>query len=362
MSKLSKFLSNPGIFFRDYLIKKYPLSFDEQSHNVINDHVLIMNDLRLYDICENQPSERIDAVITWVNNNDSDWIEKLNYYKYKNEKDVNYFSIDNARFENHGELYYVIKSIESYMPWINSIFLVTDNQTPEFTLSDKVKIIDHKQIINSKYLPTFNSHVIEAHLHNIPELSENFIYFNDDVFVARNLPKTHFLSGNNLSSLFLSGKNLEQMFQKGVKTPTLLASMNCRELLLKKYNQKINNPLVHTYVPLKKSYFELTWLLFGNEINAFLPNKFRNDNDLNLATFLVPWVMYLEGRSKLSRDVCYYFNIRSASSLSYYHFLNTKKIENVLPHSFCANDFVSNSQNHFDYKNNLISFLKNFYH
>ena len=361
MSKFNKFVRNPGIFFRDYFINKYPLSFDEQGHNVVNENILIMDDFRLYNIYENQCSEIIDVVITWVNNNDPNWIKKLKYYKAHSKNNLNRLSIDSSRFENHGELYYVIKSIESHIPWVNSIFLVTDDQIPEFPLSDKVKIIDHKQIISHKYLPTFNSHVIEAHLHNIPGLSENFIYFNDDVFIARKLPKTHFLSGNNLSSLFLNRKNLDQMIKKGVKTPTLLASLNCRELLLKKYNKKISNPLVHTYIPLKKSYFKLAWLLFGNEINNFLPNRFRYDNDLNLATFLVPWMMYLGGKSKLSRDICYHFNIRSASSFSHYHMLNTRKNENILPHSFCANDFISNIQNPFDYKANLMAFLKKFY-
>lgn len=361
MSKLSKLLSNPGLFFRDYFINRYPLSLDEQGHDVFNEGILVASDFKIYNIDVNQNTDDVDVVITWVNNEDQNWQKKLNYYKNDKIKDINPLSIDNARFENHGELYYVIKSIELYMPWVKTIFLVTDNQIPHFSLSNKVVIIDHRQIIDEKYLPTFNSHVIEAHLHNIPELSENFIYFNDDVFVARALPKTHFLSGNNLSSLFLNRKNLDEMLKKGVKTPTLLASLNCRELLLKKYNKKISNPLVHTYVPLKKSYFKLAWSLFGNEINNFLPNRFRYDNDLNLATFLVPWMMYLDGKSKLSRDICYHFNIRSASSFSHYHMLNTRKNENILPHSFCANDFISNIQNPFDYKANLMAFLKKFY-
>ncbi|MCX8650736.1 Stealth CR1 domain-containing protein [Gilliamella sp. B2776] len=359
MSKINKFVKHPGIFFRDYFLNKYPLSFDEQGHNVINENILITDDFRLYNILENQSSEIIDVVITWVNNNDPSWIKKLNFHKDLNKNHLNQFSIDSSRFENHGELYYVIKSIESYIPWVNSIFLVTDNQIPEFPLSDKVKIIDHKQIINHRYLPTFNSHVIEAHLHNIPDLSENFIYFNDDVFIARKLPKTHFLSGNNLSSLFLNRKNLDQMIKKGVNTPTLSASLNSRNLLLKKYNKKINNPLAHTYVPLKKSYFELAWSLFRNEINGFLPNQFRNENDLNLATFLVPWIMYFEGKSKLSRDICYYFNVRSTTAKTNYTFLSNKF--KSLPHSFCANDFSAKNINEKDYKDNLIKFLSRFY-
>lgn len=52
--------------------------------------------------------------------------------------------------------------------------------------------MDHREIIDHDYLPTFNSHVIEANLHKIPNLSEHFIYFNDDVFVAKPLQKAIF--------------------------------------------------------------------------------------------------------------------------------------------------------------------------
>ncbi|MWP61802.1 stealth family protein [Gilliamella sp. Pas-s25] len=359
MSKLSKLLKNPGIFFRDYFIKKYPLSLDEQGHNLLHENVLIENDLRLYDITVNESKEPVDVVITWVNNQDPEWIAKFEYYKNQKINDINPISIDNARFEDHGELFYVIKSIQLHMSWVRTIFLITDNQIPTFDLPSKVKIIDHNQIINKKYLPTFNSHVIEAHLHNIPELSENFIYFNDDVFIARNLPKSHFFCGNNLSSLFITKKNLNILVKKGFKTPTLSASLNCKNLLLKKYNKKIDNPLVHTYVPLKKSYFELAWLYFNEEISNFISNKFRDDNDLNLATFLVPWMMYLEAKSKLSRDICYYFNIRSARAKTNYTFLNKKS--GSMPHSFCANDFFIHKSNDSNYQSNLMEFLEKFY-
>ncbi|MWP47791.1 stealth family protein [Gilliamella sp. Pas-s27] len=361
MSKLNKLLKKPGIFFRDYFIKKYPLSLDEQGHNLLHENILIENDLRLYDITANESNEPVDIVITWVNNQDPDWVAKFEYYKNEKINDINPISIDNARFEDHGELFYVIRSIQLYMPWVRTVFLITDNQIPTFDLPSKVKIIDHSQIIDKKYLPTFNSHVIEAHLHNIPELSENFIYLNDDVFIARYLPKSHFLSGNNISSLFLNKKNLDEMLQKGATTPTLSACLNSRKLLLKLYQKNVCIPLVHTYIPLKKSYFTFAWSHFNFEVNSFIRNRFRDDNDLNLATFLVPWIMYFEQKSVLARDICYYFNIRSAFANTNYNFLNTKMENQLLPHSFCANDFQSKKDISLKYKNNLMIFLTKFY-
>ena len=43
-----------------------------------------------------------------------------------------------------------------------------------------------------QYLPTYNSHTIELNLHRIPGLSENFVYFNDDVFLIRPVTPQHF--------------------------------------------------------------------------------------------------------------------------------------------------------------------------
>ncbi|WP_352074796.1 hypothetical protein [Escherichia coli] len=48
------------------------------------------------------------------------------------------------------------------------MYIITDNQTPEWIdLYSNVTIIDHRDIIPKEYLPTFNSHVIEAYLHKI---------------------------------------------------------------------------------------------------------------------------------------------------------------------------------------------------
>ena len=70
MSKLSKLLSNPGLFFRDYFINRYPLSLDEQGHDVFNEGILVASDFKIYNIDINQNTDDVDVVITWVNNED----------------------------------------------------------------------------------------------------------------------------------------------------------------------------------------------------------------------------------------------------------------------------------------------------
>ena len=83
------------------------------------------------------------------------------------------------------EIIYSVNSVIIFIPWIRKIFIVTNNQIPQIDnqliSSGKVVIIDQNTIVDSKYLPTFNSDVIESFLHNIPNLSEIFLYNNDDM-------------------------------------------------------------------------------------------------------------------------------------------------------------------------------------
>ena len=360
MKKLIKLMKTPGLFFRDYFDKKYPVIRNEIQCPVYEEKVLIKHDMLL----ENKlPTEfPIDIVYTWVDNHDEKWQEKFNNFNTNNFIQLGKYATDKARFDNHNEIFYSVKSVVINMPWVRNIFIVTDNQIPDVLfLSNKIKIIDHKDIIDREFLPTFNSHVIEAHIHKITGLSEYFIYFNDDVFVARPLKPSHFFKGNGIASLFLSAKDLNELKQRGIDTPTLSASITSRDLLKIDYNISIGGPLIHTYIPLRKSIFYMAWERYRENIMAFLDNRFRTNYDLNLSTYLVPWLAYLEGQAVPVRDICYYFNIMSNSAIDNYRELKNSLINEVQPHSFCANDFNSEKEAVRNYKELLITALENYF-
>lgn len=363
--KTKKLVRTPGLFFRDYLNKKYA-TFTNEQKVLENDEVAIVEHelkrclLESKLVSVNQP---VDVVFTWVDDTDSDWQRRYEVASTACKSDIGLYARDNARFENHNELYYSVHSVLKNLDWVNKIFIVTDNQTPKWFKDindDRLVIIDHKQIIDEQYLPTFNSHVIEAYLHKIPNLSENFIYFNDDVFVARPLPREHFFTTNGNASIFLANKSIAHMKEKGIMTPTLFACLNCQNLLKTHYQADIDIPLVHTYIPLKKSYYEKAWQLYEKQITSFLTNKFRSNNDLNLASFFVPYLMYLEGSAVTRMEICYYFNIRTANATAQYNKLLAKKMQYEAPHSICANDFNSQKQVA-NYRENLEVFLKTYF-
>lgn len=364
MSKIKKVFSSPHLYLRDFLLKKYPLVLNEINCKV-NDEFALIKYEEFFEEIDNSvcidANADIDVVFTWVNGEDEKWIEKLKRFKNENYLGEDFHNLK-FRFGSNNEIEYSVKRLLSLCPWVRNIYIVTDGQIPDFLKKEKIKnveIIDHKQVIPEKYLPTFNSHVIEAHIHRIQGLAEKFIYFNDDVFVGRPLSKSHFFKSNGIASLFVSSKIISKLVSNGKMTPTLRAIQNSNELLYKIYKSKGVCSLVHTYFPLRKSIFSKIYKEYyeSHETNNFFINKFRSENDINFASYLVPWAMYFEKVACVSKDICHYFNIRSPHG---YRVMNNLIVLNkygMMPHSFCANDFATKEYE----KVNAKSLLKNFF-
>lgn len=144
----------------------------------------------------------IDIVYTWV---------------YEDEalmKDIRNYSptaISKGTYKSNDELKFSLRSLERYAPWYNKIYIVVrDGQKPNWLRTNgRLEFVEHSKIIPSKYLPTFNSLVIESFLHKIPNLSEKYIYFNDDVFLWNAVTPSMFftIEGKTLESGFTAGKN-----------------------------------------------------------------------------------------------------------------------------------------------------------
>ncbi|WP_186368560.1 Stealth CR1 domain-containing protein, partial [Yersinia bercovieri] len=155
MKKLKKFLQSPGVFFRDHLNKKYPIIRNEILCPELEENILIRHDLSLEKLTNvNFP---IDVVFTWVDDSDPAWQKRYQQNKNIVDKDtLGQHATDSARFSNHDELRYSIKSVELYLPWVRQIYIITDKQRPAWLqCNSRITIIDHSDIIESQYLPTF---------------------------------------------------------------------------------------------------------------------------------------------------------------------------------------------------------------
>lgn len=134
---------------------------------------------------ENYP---IDFIITWVDGNDPDWQNEKN--KYKGIKGDS----RNSRFRDWDTLRYLLRGIERFAPWVNKVFLVTCGHFPAWLNLDhpKLVIVNHRDYIPKEYLPTFSSRTIDMNFHRISELSEHFVYFNDDMLLMKPVEKEDF--------------------------------------------------------------------------------------------------------------------------------------------------------------------------
>jgi len=122
----------------------------------------------------------IDVVYTWVNHEDDAWLKMYREASAApTESGSTHVTADNiARFQNRNELYYSIKSVRKYAPWVRHIYIVTNCQiTPGLASEETIIRIGHEDIFpDPSVLPVFNSRAIEANLHRIPGLSEHFLY------------------------------------------------------------------------------------------------------------------------------------------------------------------------------------------
>jgi len=169
---------------------------------------------------------KIDFVITWVDGSDEKWIEDYNRYSNK--------PIDKHRYRDWGLLKYWFRAVEKYASWVNKVYFVTYGHIPQWldTSYSKLVIVKHSDFIEKKYLPTFNSCVIELNLHKIKGLSENFVYFNDDMFLNNFVNKEDFFKND----LPCDSVILSHIWSRGLNSTCI--NYNCSYIVNKYYKIK----------------------------------------------------------------------------------------------------------------------------
>ncbi len=141
--------------------------------------------------------EKIDAVITWVDGSEPN-------YKLKLEENLKNKKIINRQYTQANEIDFCVASIIKFAPFVRKIFIVTDKQKPRFSgirhmvSLEKIEIIDHEEIFrdNLDCMPSFNIRSIDALLFKIKNLSDKFIYFNDDMFLVKETTKEDLFKDN----------------------------------------------------------------------------------------------------------------------------------------------------------------------
>lgn len=256
--------------------------------------------------------DNIDFVILWVDGSDEKWIKDLNKYSDNlGDKSEN-------RFRDWELLKYWFRGIEKNASWVNNIYFITYGHLPKWlnVKNEKLKIINHKDYIPKKYLPTFNSNVIELNIARIKDLSEKFVLFNDDMFLMNEVKKEDFFKGNKVKDIFLETPlvAVEDPYNYTQYNNMVIINENYKKqkyLKNKKYynfkygkrslasfveskHEKFigfNNP--HVAQPYLKKSFEKIWNIAKNKCEETCNSRFRNNN--NISHYVIRYIQMLDG-------------------------------------------------------------------
>lgn len=253
--------------------------------------------------------EDIDFAITWVDSTDPKW--KADFARYSGRIDNSKNQFSEARFRDYGLLRYWFRGVEKFAPWVRKIHFITCGQKPEWldTSNPRLHLVSHSDYIPQKYLPLFNSSVIELWLHKIPGIADRFVYFNDDFYMTAPTPPERFYkdglpcdiaafrynSGASLWTKCLEN-NIRLINSKFDKKTVLrknedkwfspeYGKYSRLTRLLRPYGKFITLRIPHNAQPYLKSTFEEVWENFGPELERVSAHKFRTAEDYTQELF-----------------------------------------------------------------------------
>eukprot|EP01104_Vermistella_antarctica_P004581 TRINITY_DN1500_c0_g1_i3.p1 TRINITY_DN1500_c0_g1~~TRINITY_DN1500_c0_g1_i3.p1 ORF type:complete len:494 (-),score=109.27 TRINITY_DN1500_c0_g1_i3:1427-2908(-) len=172
----------------------------------------------------------VDVVYTFVNGSDPAHQQMHHTVTSRlahGRMDKGHLSAGGQRFRDNEELRYSLRSLDMYAPWVNKVHIVVSSpsQVPVWLNMShpKVNIVLHQDIFPPPFqqhinnpsdndggtvpptstttaptpevghvtthpsLPNFNSRSIETALYRIPNITNHFLYFNDDFFIMRRI-------------------------------------------------------------------------------------------------------------------------------------------------------------------------------
>lgn len=319
----------------------------------------------------------IDFVVTWVDGYDEKW--RLKKAKYDGSINTSKYSMNSEKaYREWGTFKYWFRGVEKFAPWVNKVYLVTDNQKPDWLNidSDKLVLIDHKEIINNDFLPVFSANPIESNIHRIPGLSEHFVFFNDDMYLTAPVSPDDFFSDEGLPKYNTAlapitteryGTGHFQMNDMGIITSHFTRKeilKNGQFFSPKQGIKQIVKTLLysnakficgfwesHLPYPLLKSTFELVWEKESDALNKTSSNRFRDPSDTNV--WLFKYWQIASGKYAVG-DV-------NLGSIFYLENADNKLWDTIVSKKFrimCINDGY-NIQNEELVRNNFINALNN---
>jgi len=287
---------------------------------------------------EKKSCSEVDLVYLRVDGNDPEWLAKKQLVA---GKEIDHSETNNkGRYINNDELKYSLRSVERCVPWVRKIFIVTDNQCPEWLDRDhpKIRVVDHREIMPEEALPCFNSSVIEYFLYRIPGLADRFLFANDDMFFNRALSPEFFFSEPGIPYVRLKKKflgkwhyPLKRVIRKklGQYISKVLEGATFVEQKFGVFYAGIPHHNVDAYVT--EDYRYAVEQVFKEQVNASLQSHVRQYGDLHRSAF--SYYALASGKAELK-----YVNRRESLRLNIHRQQFKKRLNKYDPDLFCLND------------------------
>jgi hypothetical protein len=300
----------------------------------------------------------IDMVFSWVEGSDPEFRAQRSVQMSKYV--VGEGDEAEARIRQIDELKYALRSVNMFAPWVRRIFIATDSRPPawlaEHPMITIVRAEEH--FSDPEALPTYSSHAVESQLHNILELSEHFLYSNDDMFFGRPLKASMFFSPGGITR-FIEAKTRIGL---GANDPTRSGFENAarvnRQLIFERFGQVITRHLEHTAVPLRKSVLTEMEREFPEDFARTQANQFRSSSDISVTNSFYHYYALMSGRAvQQEKAKVLYVNTTTRAGLDLLPVLRKKRSFDF----FCLNDSSFPEVSAEERTNRVVSFLERYF-
>lgn len=207
------------------------------------------------------------------------------------------------------------------------VIIADQDQLPSYLKQNKqIKVVKHSEFIPSNYLPCFNTNVIESFIHKISKLSSQFVYFNDDTYIAKPVTwKTFFTATGKPINRHCKGNPEHSMDAH----PYLYVQM--MQNAISKFGMK--NTRYHIQAqPFNKEIIKDYEGKFTKVLAMSAKHRYRQANDFNLLRFSTS-MSSTDAKAKMKHTSNSYDYFTESSDL-----VGVQKIPKVKPTFLCINN------------------------
>lgn len=230
----------------------------------------------------------IDYVVPMVFHDDVSWQQDFNRVGAQyDESRVDDF----VRWRSWGTERLLVRCVRKYMPFVRTLYVILarESQKQSWMDEEEVRIVYHKDFIPEEYLPTFNSCAIEMFLHMIPDISDRFIYGNDDMFPLSPLTEDDFFEGDVpcLHEAELTFPASPNVFHRICR--------NALNFVAKEFGKAYTTTWLkgdHSLTPMLRDTWEYLHTLQAGVVRSTI-TPFRSSG--NFIQWICPWWHYLSG-------------------------------------------------------------------